>query len=70
MGSCDLTSGIVGVGTLLCILTVCLSPITVADMDIINVCMGLECEDEPDQIGSRQQDGNGVHQRPRKTFLN
>lgn len=42
----DFTSGVGGAGTLLCVLTVCMAPVTIADMDIIDVGMGLQCEDE------------------------
>lgn len=66
MVSGDLTSGVGGGGTLLCILTVRVAPVTIADMDIIDVGMGLQCEDEANQVRSRQEDRNRVHKRPAK----
>lgn len=61
MASGDLTSGVVGAGTLLCVLTVCMAPVAIADMDIIDVGVGLQCEDEADQVRSREQHRNCVH---------
>lgn len=52
----------VGAGTLLCVLTVCVAPLAIADMDIIDVGVGLQREYEADQIRSRQQHRYGVHQ--------
>lgn len=64
MASDDLTSGVVGAGTLLCVLTVCVAPLAIADMDIIDMGVGLQCEDEAYQVCSRQQHRNSVHQGP------
>lgn len=61
MASGDLTSGVVGAGTLLCVLTMCMPPLAIADMDIIDVRVGLQCEDDADQVCSRQQHRNCVH---------
>lgn len=70
MASGDLTSGAGGAGALLCVLTVCVACVAIADMDIIDVGVGLQCEDEADQVRSRQQHRNCVHQGPGKQFNN
>ncbi len=64
MASGDITSGVGGAGALLCVLTVCMAPLAIADMDIIDVGVGLQCEDEANQVCSRQQHRDGVHQGP------
>lgn len=69
MASSDLISWVVGAGTLLCVLTMCMAALAIADMDIIDVGVGLQCEDEANQVCSRQQHRNCVHQRPGKHFL-
>jgi len=38
-----------------------MASVAITDMDIIDVGMGLQGEDEADQVRSRQQDGNSVH---------
>lgn len=58
----DLTRGAVAAHTLLCVLTVCVAPLTVADVDVVDVRVGFQCEDEADQVGSGQQHGDCVHQ--------
>lgn len=35
---------------------------TVADVDVVDVRVGFEGEEEPDEVGSREQDGHRVHQ--------
>lgn len=51
----DLGSPVGGAGALLCVLTVCLARIGVADMDVVDVGVGLQSEDEADQVGGGQQ---------------
>lgn len=36
--------------------------VTVADVDVVDVCVGFEGEEEPNKVGSREQDGHRVHQ--------
>lgn len=62
----DLTSGPGRTGACLCVLTVCMAPLAIADMDIIDVGVGLQSEDEADQVRSGQQHRDCVHQRPEK----
>lgn len=57
----NLTSGVGVAGALLCVLTVCVAPVAIADVDVVDVGVGLQREDEADQVRSGQQDGNGVH---------
>lgn len=49
----ELTSGVVGAGTLFSILTMCMASLAITDMDIIDVGVGLQCEDEAYQVCSR-----------------
>lgn len=35
---------------------------TVADVDVVDVRVGFEGEEEPDEVGSGEQDGHCVHQ--------
>lgn len=62
----DLTSRPERAGARLCVLTVCMAPLAIADMDIIDVGVGLQSEDEADQVRSGQQHRDCVHQRPEK----
>lgn len=48
----------------LIVLTVHVTHVAIADVDVIDVGVGLQCEDEANQVGSRQQHRNRVHQRP------
>lgn len=59
----DLTSGVGSAGALLSILTVRVTRMAVADVDVIDVRVGLQREDEANQVCSRQQHRNSVHQR-------
>ena len=43
-----------------------MAPLAIADMDIIDVGVGLQSEDEADQVRSGQQHRDCVHQRPEK----
>ena len=58
----DLTGGAVAAHTLLCVLTVCVAPLTVADVDVVDVRVCLQCEDEADQVRGGQQHRDRVHQ--------
>lgn len=61
----DLTCGLGVAETLACVLTtVRVAPLTIADMDVIDVGVGFQREDEADQVCGRQQHRNGVHQGP------
>lgn len=68
MASGDLTSGVGGAGAHLWVLTVCMACLAIADMDIIDVGVGLQCENEADQVCSRQQHRNCIYQGPVKHF--
>lgn len=59
----DLTSGVGSAGARLSILTVRVTRMAVADVDVIDVRVGLQREDEANQVCSRQQHRNSVHQR-------
>lgn len=63
-----LTSGVGSAGGRLSVLTVHVTRLAIADVDVIDVRVGLQCEDKADQVRSRQQHGNGVHQRPGQWF--
>lgn len=54
MLSGGLTSGVVGAGALLYVLTMWRAAMVITDMDVVNVSVGLQCEDEANQVGSRQ----------------
>lgn len=62
--SSDFTSELIDTSTLLCVLTMCMVTVVITDLDIVDVRVGLQCEDEADYIGSWQQHRNRVHQRP------
>lgn len=53
-------------GARLCVLTVCMARLAIADVDVIDVGVGLQSEDEANQVRSREQHRNSVHQRPVK----
>jgi len=36
--------------------------VTVADVDVVNVRVSFQGEEEADEVGSREQQGHGVHQ--------
>lgn len=60
----DLTSGVGSTGVRLSVLTVRVTRLAIADVDVVDVRVGLQCEDEANQVRGRQQHGNCVHQRP------
>lgn len=69
LASSDLTSGVGGICASLYPLTVCMARLAIADMDIIDVGVGLQCEDEANQVCCRQQHRYCVHQGPVKHFF-
>lgn len=64
----DLTSGVGSACARLIVLTVHVTRLTIADVDVIDVRVGLQCEDEANQVCSRQQHRNRVHQWPGGQF--
>lgn len=60
----DHTNGLVAEKILLCVLTMCMAAVAVADVDVVDVGVGLQGENEPNQVGSRQQHRDSVHQGP------
>lgn len=52
----------------LVVLTVRVARLAIADVDVVDVRVGLQCEDEANQVGSRQQHRDGVHQWPGGQF--
>lgn len=66
MSTGDLARGLGDAGAHLCVLTVCMARLAIADVDVIDVGVGLQSEDEADQVRSREQHRNSVHQRPVK----
>lgn len=70
MGRGDLTSGVGSACARLIVLTVHVTRLTIADVNVIDVRVGLQCEDEANQVGSRQQHRNRVHQWPGGQFQN
>lgn len=54
MGCGDLTSGVGSACARLIVLTVYVTHLAVADVDVIDVRVGLQCEDEANQVRSRQ----------------
>lgn len=41
-----------------------MAAVAVADVDVVDVGVGLQGENEPNQVGSRQQHRDSVHQGP------
>lgn len=41
----------------------------VTDLDVVDVGVGLQGEDEANQVGGGQQHGDGVYQRPGKQAI-
>lgn len=67
-GRGDLTSGVGSACARLIVLTVRVIRLAIADVDVIDVRVGLQCEDEANQVRSRQQHRNRVHQWPGEQF--
>lgn len=67
-GLSDLSSGVASACARLIVLTVRMTRLAIADVDVIDVRVGLQSEDEANQVRSRQQHRNGVHQWPGGQF--
>lgn len=71
MSTGDLARELGDAGARLCVLTVCMARLAIADVDVVDVGVGLQSEDEADQVRSREQHRNSVHQRSVKdVFFN
>lgn len=68
ISNCGLTSVVGGAGAPLCVVTLRMACLAITYLDIIDVGVGLQCEDEANQVCSRQQHRNSIDQGPVDSF--